>query len=155
MGLANKLLLATKPKELSSWQGYINMPATTQSTMTIMYEYSVASHIGTLNPLLQSVVGMQIYTVQLAVDPDNFLLTRAILGFADPAGNPKAFPSLETLTLFSTTGGEPFVINDMHNRPLDPSSFEYNIYGWDLASWGYQNLTAGSSLNFQLKLEWI
>lgn len=155
MGLANKLLLATKPKELSSWQGYINMPATTQSTMTIMYEYSVASHIGTLNPLLQSVVGMQIYTVQLAVDPDNFLLTRAILGLADPAGNPKAFPSLENLILFSTTGGEPFVINDVKNLPLDLISFQYNIYSGDLMNWGYQNLTAGSSLNFQLKLEWI
>lgn len=151
-----RMLLATGGRPLASWQGRIDMPLTSQSTMVAVYGYSTADRIGTVTPLLQTVVGMQIYTVLLAVDPDNLLLMAAYLVFADPDGNPKVFPGLKTLTLFSTTGGEPFVINDIQNHfHPNPGEFEYDIYSWELATWGYQNLTAGLSLNFQLKLEWI
>ena len=42
----------------------------------------------------------------------------------------------------STTGGSPFVINNMDSL-FEPNSNSYNLFSEDLANWGYINLTAG------------
>lgn len=111
-----------------------------------------------MSPLLQTIKSdTQIYNVTLAVDPTNMLLIEAALYFYNlpepvpPAS--KRFTGLSRLIVRSSTGGSPFVIDNVDSL-FDPNSNSYNIFSEDLANWGYTNLTAGPILDFPLELEW-
>ncbi len=111
-----------------------------------------------MSPLLQTIKSdTQIYNVTLAVDPTNMLLIEAALYFYNlpepvpPAS--KRFTGLSRLIVRSSTGGSPFVIDNVDSL-FDPNSNSYNIFSEDLANWGYTNLTADSTLGFTLELEW-
>ena len=81
---------------------------------------------------------------------------KAILKFIIPEPVPpasKRFTGLSRLIVRSSTGGSPFVIDNVDSL-FDPNSNSYNIFSEDLANWGYTNLTADSTLGFTLELEW-
>lgn len=162
MGLSSKLILASKKTgTLVNWRGDVSLALTHAGLDAYVYRYTRAYQTegeGSLSPLLQTVKSdTQIYNVTLAVDPTNIMLIEAALYFynlpepAPPAS--KRFTGLSRLIVHSTTGGSPFVIDNMDSL-FDPNSNSYNIFSDDLANWGYTNLTAGSTLDFPLELEW-
>ena len=162
MGLSSKLILASKKAgTLINWQGNASLALTYAGIDAYVYSYTRAYQDegeGSLSPLLQTVKNdTQIYNLTLAVDPNSIMLFEAALYFynlpepAPPAS--KRFTGLSRLIVHSTTGGSPFVINNVDSL-FEPNSNSYNIFNDDLANWGYTNLTAGSTLDFPLELEW-
>lgn len=162
MGLSSKLILASKKAgTLINWQGRVSLALTYAGLDAYVYSYTRAYQDegeGSLSPLLQTIKSdTQIYNVTLAVDPTNMLLIEAALYFYNlpepvpPAS--KRFTGLSRLIVHSTTGGSPFVIDNMDSL-FDPNSNSYNIFSDDLANWGYTNLTAAATLDFTFELEW-
>ncbi len=162
MGLSSKLVLATKKAGmLINWQGKVSLALTYAGLDAYVYSYTRVYQDegeGGLSPLLQTVKSdTQIYNVTLAVDPNSMMLFGAALSFynlpepAPPAS--KRFTGLSRLIVRSSTGGSPFVIDNVDSL-FDPNSNSYNIFSEDLANWGYTNLTAGPILDFPLELEW-
>lgn len=162
MGLANKIVLATKKTgTLASWQGDMNLSLIYAGLDAYVYSYTrfyQDEGEGTLTPLLQTVkTDTQIYNLTLAVDPSNIMLFEATLSFYDnpesmsPAS--KEFKGLKKCVIHSATGGSPFVIDDMKSL-FDVSNSMYDLFSEDLANWGYQNLTAGETLDFTFELGW-
>lgn len=158
MGLADKLLLATKAKGgvVGQWQGDISCPIFSSTATTVTYGYNPAAGIGTLSPLLETVkLDIRVFGLVITVNPATMMLTSALLFFDTnpPSGSTVGikFEGLGKIILHSATGGEPYVIDN----PQDywaPSA--YNIFSDDLANWGYTNLTAGATLDFTFELEW-
>lgn len=162
MGLSSKLVLATKKAGmLGNWQGDVSLTLIYAGVDGYVYDYTRAYQDegeGSLFPLLQTVKSdTQIYNVTLVVDTITFMLTGAALYFynlPEPAPpTAKRFAGLSSLIIHSTTGGSPFVIDNMDSL-FDPNSNSYNIFSNDLANWGYTNLSAGAALEFTLELEW-
>mgnify|MGYP000003276373 FL=1 len=162
MGLSSKLILASKKAgTLINWQGNASLALTHAGIDAYVYSYTRAYQDegeGSLSPLLQTVKNdTQIYNLTLAVDPNSIMLFEAALYFynlpepAPPAS--KRFTGLSRLIVHSTTGGSPFVIDNMDSL-FDPNSNSYNIFSDDLANWGYTNLTAAATLDFTFELEW-
>ena len=162
MGLSSKLILASKKAgTLINWQGRVSLALTYAGLDAYVYSYTRVYQDegeGYLSPLLQTIKSdTQIYNVTLAVDRTNMMLIEAALYFYNlpepvpPAS--KRFTGLSRLIAHSTTGGSPFVINNMDSL-FEPNSNSYNLFSEDLANWGYTNLTAGSTLGFTLELEW-
>lgn len=158
MGLSNKILLAAKAKggTTGQWQGDISCPLFSSTATTVSYGYNPTAGIGTLSPLLETVKpDIRILGLVITVNPTTMMLTNALLFFDTnpPSGGTVGikFEKLNKIILHSTTGGEPYVIDN----PQDywaPSA--YNIFSDDLANWAYTNLTAGATLDFTFELEW-
>ncbi|WP_418562737.1 hypothetical protein [Phascolarctobacterium faecium] len=158
MGSSNKLLLAAKVTggAIGQWQGDISCPLFSSTATTVSYCCDPAAGIGTLSPLLETVKpDIRILGLVITVNPTTMMLTSALLFFDTnpPSGGTVGikFEKLNKIILHSTTGGEPYVIDN----PQDywaPSA--YNIFSDDLANWAYTNLTAGATLDFTFELEW-
>lgn len=162
MGLANKLLLASKKAgTLGNWQGDVSLTLIYAGVDGYVYDYTRAYQDegeGSLFPLLQIVKSdTQIYNVTLVVDTITFMLTGAALYFynlPEPAPpTAKRFAGLSSLIIHSTTGGEPFTISDVQSC-WDNTNMCYDLFSEDLANWGYTNLSAAGELEFTLELEW-
>ena len=158
MGLSNKLLLAAKVTggAIGQWQGDISSPIYSSTPTPVTYGYNPAAGIGTLSPLLETVKpDIRILGLVITVNPATMMLTSALLFFdtnppSDGTGGIK-FEKLNKIILHSTTGGEPYVIDNPQDY-WEPSA--YNIFSDDLANWAYTNLTAGATLDFTFELEW-
>lgn len=164
MSLSNKILLAAKkPLTLASWRGQVSLGLEYMEEQAYTYSYvrfKDDEGSGSLAPpLLQTVkYDTQLYLLYVAVNPKTMRLLGGSLCFyeyPEPSSPPwpKEFVGLSKCTIYSTTGGYPFVINNM-DRYYDPLTNSYIIFSEDLADWAYQNLNARETLDFTFELEW-
>ena len=165
--LSNKLLLAAaRHRTPKSWQGQVTADMyryTGDQFQSIEYLYSsekqqfVEPGYGSLDPLLETVkAAMQIAMIKITVDTHTMLLENCRLWFDNVPSNLRdgiRFEKLSKIIIHSTTGGEPFTISDVQSC-WDNINMCYDLFSEDLANWGYTNLTAGSTLDFPLELEW-
>lgn len=158
MGSSNKLLLAAKVTggAIGQWQGDISCPLFSSTATTVSYGYNPAAGIGTLSPLLETVKpDIRILGLVITVNPATMMLTSALLFFDTnpPSGSTVGikFEKLNKVILHSTTGGEPYVIDNPQDYWVPGA---YNIFSDDLANWAYVNLTAAATLDFTFELEW-
>ena len=157
MGLSNKILLAAKAKggTTGHWQGSVvcQLIKPFPSGGIAEYGYFPSGGIGSLEPLLETVTkDMAVAGLGIRVDSATLMLTDALIMF-DHIGDSNGikFEGLSKIILYSTTGGEPYVIDNPQDYWV-PNA--YNIFSDDLASWAYTNLTAGVTLEFTFELEW-
>lgn len=148
MSLSNKILLAAKkPLTLASWRGYAVLNLTYWDDLFCSFNYTrffEDEGSGSLTPFLETVkTDTQLFSINLIIDNFGSKLSEAYMNFCDvstpPSYNYRRFEGLSKCTIYSETGGDPFVITDMDSY-YDPSITLYNIYSGDLAEWGYENL---------------
>lgn len=161
--LSNKLLLAAaRGRSVQSWLGNVECQLVKWDDPSLMFLYGsqaspwLTGGFGTLHPLLETVkADTQIAEVFISVDAATIFMTECYLYFDNVPSLQYGikFEKLSKIIIHSTTGGEPFTISDVQSC-WDNINMCYDLFSEDLANWGYTNLTAGSTLDFPLELEW-
>lgn len=161
--LSNKLLLAAaRGRAVQSWLGNVECELVKWDGPSLMFLYGsqaspwLSGGFGTLHPLLETVkADTQIAEVVISVDAATIFMTECYLYFDNVPSLQYGirFEKLNKIIIHSTTGGEPFTISDVQSC-WDNINMCYDLFSEDLANWGYTNLTAGSTLDFPLELEW-
>ena len=168
MGLSDKLLLASRSGTVNPQ--YVAITKLIHDGVGLMnvHGYVAGTEIngyGTLSPMLATFYpSIEIGIIDVSINMATLRLSAAHMAFvAAPVQPDEAtvveFPALKTIVLHSSTGGSPFVINNMQARYAGPD-YGYDLFSDELADWAYTNLTVvqddtyGLALTFTFGLEW-
>ncbi len=171
MGLANKLLLAGRKKDVSNtWTGHV---IATLEWNGAVFGYQMAYRLSdpntSLNPLLEAAYsGWSITEIVIAFVPGNYLMFE--WGFHNPAISsdedveaPYKLPGLKTLTLTTKDGSSSYVLNNAADYYGGTGTFDF--YGLEeggdgaLINWITTNMDklvneTGVQATFDITLEW-